>query len=244
MECIICKKSSPEVNIKRCAKCSVTPYCSRDCQKADWKAHRKICGKQTGGTAPAGAASSSSSSASSNLSPPRGLERGIAMPFTRLDKGTWLHDRPEKDVYTLLVDAYRLRVEDMYAIHGEVMAGSLYDDDADGLVGFLDFLKRVEACPGLYPPWWSADKTVECVEFAMTNSWPSLACAVEKSDITEHYGDSMFPMQLRMFAEAVYGSAPGGMSGRAMRQMMMSMEQGHFQGQTSFLDMNAAFGRR
>ncbi|KAG5914350.1 hypothetical protein E4U42_000532 [Claviceps africana] len=247
MECIICKKSPPEVNIKRCAKCSVTPYCSRNCQKADWKAHRKICGKQTGGTAPAGAASSSSSSASAsasaNLSPPRGLQRGVAQPFTRLDKGTWLHDRPDEDVYTLLVDAYRLRVEDMYALDGEVMAGSLYDGAPDGLVGFLKFLNLVQARPGLYPPWWNADKMTECVEFAMTDSWLSLACAVEKSDIIEHYGDPRFPMQLRMFAESVYGSAPGGTSGGPMRQLMMSMEQGRFQGYTSHLDMNSAFRR-
>src|SRR3569833_3487412 len=27
-------------------------------------------------------------------------------PFMRLDSGTWLHNRPEKDVYRLLIDAY------------------------------------------------------------------------------------------------------------------------------------------
>lgn len=32
--------------LKQCAKCNATPYCSRDCQKADWKTHKKICGKQ------------------------------------------------------------------------------------------------------------------------------------------------------------------------------------------------------
>ncbi|KAG5992205.1 hypothetical protein E4U43_003824 [Claviceps pusilla] len=242
MECIVCKKSPPEVNVKRCAKCSTTPYCSRDCQKADWKVHKKICGKQARGTAPAPAAAASSSS-SANLSPPKGLERGIAKPFTRLDNGTWLHDRPEKDVYTLLIDAYRLRVEDMYAIGGDVMAGSLYAGAPNGLHGFLDFLDLVQSRPGLLPPWFNAEKVTECVDFAMTDSWPSLACAVEKSDIVEHYGDGRFPMQLRMFAEAVYGNAPGGMSGKPMRQMMMSMESGSYQGAASFLDMNSVFRR-
>lgn len=30
-------------------------------------------------------------------------------------------------------------------------------------------------------------------------------CAVEKSDIKEHYGDPMMPMTLRILAERVYG---------------------------------------
>ncbi|XP_044715023.1 MYND finger domain-containing protein [Hirsutella rhossiliensis] len=41
LECNSCKKSPPEVALKRCAKCSTTPYCSRDCQKTDWKVHKK-----------------------------------------------------------------------------------------------------------------------------------------------------------------------------------------------------------
>ncbi|KAL7903772.1 hypothetical protein GGI35DRAFT_465243 [Trichoderma velutinum] len=40
--CNWCTKGPPEVTLKRCAKCSATPYCSRECQKNDWKAHNKI----------------------------------------------------------------------------------------------------------------------------------------------------------------------------------------------------------
>ncbi len=43
--CTSCQKTPPEVTLKHCAKCSVTLYCSRDCQKADWKAHKKVCGR-------------------------------------------------------------------------------------------------------------------------------------------------------------------------------------------------------
>lgn len=76
--------------------------------------------------------------------------------------------------------------------------------------------------------------------------WFDLGASVEKGDIIEHYGESTFPMQLRMFAEAVYGTAPGGTSGGAMRQMMMMMEQGGATGgmQASHLDMANMFGRR
>lgn len=40
LKCEICGKSE---DIKRCAKCKVVAYCSRECQKSDWKKHKKIC---------------------------------------------------------------------------------------------------------------------------------------------------------------------------------------------------------
>src|SRR4051794_13180002 len=43
--CAQCKKSPPEVSLKQCAKCNVTKYCSRDCQRANWKTHKKTCVK-------------------------------------------------------------------------------------------------------------------------------------------------------------------------------------------------------
>lgn len=36
-------KSSSGVNLKRCAKCQTTWYCSRECQKAKWKEHKRVC---------------------------------------------------------------------------------------------------------------------------------------------------------------------------------------------------------
>ncbi|KAL6701767.1 hypothetical protein J3F84DRAFT_15791 [Trichoderma pleuroticola] len=218
--CNVCTKGPPEVSIKRCAKCSTTPYCSRECQKADWKVHKKICGKNQS----ANASSRASNSTSTGLSPPQGLDQPISKPFTRLDNGTWLHDRPEKDVYRLLVDAYRLRVEDTYTIEGEVMAGSLYDENPDGLGGFQEFLDEVAGLPGLLPPWWNHEKRDACERLGMEDEWSNLRYAAEKSDFIEHYGDPQFPMQLRMLAEAVYGSVPGGGNGTAVRQMMMAME--------------------
>ncbi|EFY84134.1 hypothetical protein J3458_003723 [Metarhizium acridum] len=228
--CTSCKKSPPEVSLKRCAKCSTTPYCSKDCQKADWKSHKKTCGRRA------------------NLSPPKGLERGVACPFTRLDNGTWLHDRPEKDVYRLLIDAYRLHVADMYNLEGEVDDDSLYSGASDGLRGFQRFLGRVASRPGLLPPWWDASKKRDCEAFGMTpeqgNARAYLACAVEKSDITEKYGDPQFPMQLRMLAEAVYGRAPGGSDGTAMRKLMVAMEQGQSGDvHTTHMDVSGMSGR-
>ncbi|KHN95384.1 Zinc finger, MYND-type [Metarhizium album ARSEF 1941] len=238
--CTHCQKSPPEVVLRRCAKCSATPYCSRDCQKADWKVHKKICGRQASGAAP-----SSRRPGAATLSPPKGVERGVAFPFSRLDNDTWLHDRPEKDVYGLLIDAYRLRVEDMCSFEGEVDADGIYGGADNGLPGFQRFLARVASCPGLLPPWWNDAKKRDCEALGMEPAqWYDLGCAVEKSDIIENYGDPQFPMQLRMFAERVYGRAPGGTNGAPMRQMMVAMEQGAARDmQTSLLDVSASVGR-
>lgn len=43
--------------------------------------------------------------------------------------------------------------------------------------------------------------------------WSELACVIQKSEIIEHYGNLIMPMQLRMFGEQVYQRGPGGMSG-------------------------------
>lgn len=225
--CTICRKSPPEVTLKRCAKCSVTPYCSRDCQKADWKTHKKVCGKGDDSTAPGSSSNPDPPVAGAELSPPRGLDKPIAKPFSRLDSGTWLHDRPEKDVYRLLIDAYRLRVDDSYKFDGEIDDDSLYGGATNGLKGFRRFLRLAGARSGILPPWWNAEKQRECEELGMDASqFQNLYHAVEKSDIIEHYGDSLFPMQLRMFAEAIYGRGPGGQDGTMMRKMMAAGEQG------------------
>ncbi|AEO69034.1 uncharacterized protein THITE_2119025 [Thermothielavioides terrestris NRRL 8126] len=214
-QCSACHKSPPEVTLKRCAKCQATPYCSRDCQKADWKVHKKVCGKN-GNNAP---------KAGTTLSPSKGLDQPIAQPFTRLDNGTWLHNRPEKDVYRLLIDAYRMRAEDNHNIEGK--ADGVYGGAPDGLKGLKRFVQLAASRPGLLPPWWNDEKQRECEEFGMDPSqFQNLRRPVQKSDIIEHYGDSRFPMQLRMFAEAVYGRGPGGQDGTFMRKAMMAMEQG------------------
>ncbi|KAL1969635.1 hypothetical protein VTN77DRAFT_8188 [Rasamsonia byssochlamydoides] len=136
---------------------------------------------------------------SSSSSSTKGLSVGVDKPSHRLDARTWLHDRPEEDVYKLLVDTYRLRMEDNY--------------------------KR----PGLLPPWLSPEKAAECVAFGMNQKdggWSDLSRAIEKSNVIEHYGNPTMPMQLRMFGEQVYGRGPGEHDGTQMRKTLMMVENG------------------
>ncbi|KDQ16496.1 hypothetical protein BOTBODRAFT_30831 [Botryobasidium botryosum FD-172 SS1] len=41
-KCTTCGASS-QSSFRMCSKCRVTPYCSVDCQRADWPSHKKIC---------------------------------------------------------------------------------------------------------------------------------------------------------------------------------------------------------
>ncbi|KAK1244312.1 hypothetical protein MKX07_003111 [Trichoderma sp. CBMAI-0711] len=192
--CQNCSKTAPEITLKKCAKCQSTPYCSRDCQKADWKNHRKVCGKAQETQAPK------------------------SKPFTRLGNKVWLHDRPESETYELLIDAYRLRVWD------DNNAGKSVNQSSEGFQRFLD---TVQTRPGLLPPWWTQEKRDVCEALGRDSShWCNLSSPVTKSSIIQRYGDDKFPMQLRMFAEQVLGSGPGGQSGKAMLAMMVRMEGG------------------
>ncbi|KAF2962801.1 hypothetical protein GQX73_g10773 [Xylaria multiplex] len=239
--CNKCKKASP--GLKRCAKCSTTLYCSRDCQKADWKTHKKICGKQ------AQSGSGGGGSSSSALSPPKGLQKPITMPFTRLDNNTYLHERPEEDVYRchnptiihqsitcVLIDSYRLRLQDEYTFEGKSAADSIYSGAESSLTGFQKFLRLAASRAGLLPPWWDDEKQKACEALGMDSSqWQNLRSKVEKGDIIDHYGDPRFPMQVRMLAEVIIGQGFGGNDATTMRKTMAMMESGSMGGYASVM---------
>ena len=237
-ECSQCRKAPPEVQLKYCAKCHATQYCSRNCQKADWKSHKKNCGNHGPGASDGG--NSNASPSAGRVSAVKGLDGHNDKPFTRLDKGTWLHDRPEKDVYRLLIDSFRMRLEDSYVFDCQNTEGTIYAGEPHSLPAFRRFLAKVASRPGMLPPWWTDEKKAECERMGMSHrksNWHNLAFAVEKKDVVEHYGDPQFPMQLRMFAETVYGNVPGGSNGKALRTMLMELENGKSNLQTSLLSL-------
>lgn len=247
--CAVCEKGKPDIpQLMKCGRCKSISYCSAACQKVDWKTHKSICGKKPGSSSASAprSASSSSSSSSGPLSPPKGLDQPIAKPFTRLQSRTWLHGRPEADVFRLLIDIYRMRAEDDYKFSGDVTSDSIYGGEvADGRAGLAKMLRR---CPrDLLPEWWTEEKAKECVRFGLSGSeeWYSLGSAIEKADVSDHYGDGKFPMQLRMAGEDIYGSGPGGTNKTGMLAMMVAAESGGLAGHTSMhMNMADMFKRR
>ena len=134
--------------------------------------------------------------------PPRGLSSGIELPFAHIDAGTWLHGRAEVDVYKLLIDIYRLRVVQDQRDREKV------EYPEDPINGFKAFLKLFDNKRALLPEWWTEDKAEECVKVGEGDGWSSLHRMIVKKDVIEHYGDQRFGLQLRLFGEKVYGTAP------------------------------------
>jgi splicing suppressor protein 51 len=208
--CNVCDKMDDTL---RCGRCLKVWYCSKECQAKDWKSGHKAACKT-------GAPSKNIASDS----PKAGALPKIEKPFTRLEHDTFLHDLPEKDVYVLLIDAFRMRQEDEYQ-HGEPDEDSIYGGEPTSIIPFRRFLDNAEKKPGVLPAWWNKTKRDECIEFGKgSHEWVDLGCCVEKADIMKHYGDDMMPMKLRMLAESFCGVGPWGTPATSMRRMMMSTE--------------------
>ncbi|KAL8992128.1 MAG: hypothetical protein Q9169_007347, partial [Polycauliona sp. 2 TL-2023] len=124
--------------------------------------------------------------------------------------GSNLDKLSKKDCYIQLIDSYRMRVEDDYKFaqdnHG------LYAGE-DPRPEFAEFLDLAEKRRALLPGWWNQETRAACEAMGADGSkanWADLSCAVEKSDIIDHYKDNMMPMKLRLLAEKVYGRTSRG----------------------------------
>ena len=110
---------------------------------------------------------------------------------------------------------------------GDADVDSIYGGAPSAYDGFRRFLEEIEAQNrALLPSWWSKEKALECRKLGRQDGWSSLNRAIEKGDIIKYYDDSMFPMQLRMFGEQIYGTGPGGQNGSAMLRLQMMAEGG------------------
>lgn len=157
----------------------------------------------------------------------KNIEKHEPKPFTKLDQGTYLHDRPQTDVFKLLIDAFRLAESDDHDYEGHVDQDSLLSGtQPDSRKPFRRYLDQAAQKPNLLPPWWNNAKKEECIQFGLNAEWSNLRYAVEKPDIIEHYGDPKMPMQLRMLTEAIRGRGPMGQDGTHVRRTMMSLENG------------------
>ncbi|KAL5398906.1 hypothetical protein PMIN03_012734 [Paraphaeosphaeria minitans] len=223
--CAKCNETAAAKNVadlKLCARCKTTRYCGRDCQKADWKTHKKACSTYAAETF------RTSTEHSSTYSAPRlkDLEVHVPNPFTRLDQGNYLYDRPQTDVYKLLVDSFRMRQADDFAYEGKAMPRTVYTGFSSSTEPFRQYLEKAAARPKLLPPWWTSEKDEECVIFGQSGAWSNLEKKLTKQEVIEHYGDDKMPMQLRMLAEMVYGTGTMGQDGSEVRKLMVRMESG------------------
>lgn len=41
--CEGCERDFPKQELRKCGNCKLSTYCSKECQKNDWKSHKKLC---------------------------------------------------------------------------------------------------------------------------------------------------------------------------------------------------------
>ncbi|KAJ5482196.1 hypothetical protein N7475_001008 [Penicillium sp. IBT 31633x] len=240
-KCHTCKKDETATDrLKHCGRCmsNTILYCSRECQVANYKVHKQTCVSKTQTTVPTDTGKEHTVAVSKEPTVARtsdkALQVDITKPFHQLDAKKWLHGRPAEDVYKFLIDVYRMRIEDEYKHGGTVDNDSIYAGAKNGKMGFTRFLRLVEQKHGLLPDWWSPSKATDCVRYGVSvnpsseyRSWSDLSYKLEKPHVTEHYRNPFMPMQLRLFAEQVYGSGPGGKPvGNSMVHFQMMVERG------------------
>ncbi|KAF3910641.1 hypothetical protein ABW21_db0205225 [Orbilia brochopaga] len=193
--CANCKiiKSS---TLKPCAKCKNSPateyYCRRECQKAHWKIHKKICGN-----------------------PPMELpvlDGRPWNPFGLLEQRCWLRwpGRTERDVFRLLIDSHCFRTEELLRMRIIGRVERDVPDEAQMTEAFRHYLGKAEEGK-LLPDWWTPEKANECVQYALDNKgWHSLRKESRAHLYNQYYADRDMGQQLHKFAEQVYGPGPCG----------------------------------
>lgn len=219
---------------KKCGQCLSAFYCSKDCQRADWKAHKVVCGGAVPPQQPTINVATTSEvtevvalQASGKGKSTPALQTQVPKPFTQLKAKKWLFYRNEKDVYKLIVDAFRLRSwEDaefantylLSMMHSEVAA----EAKSDVFRASLKLAWR----KGLLPEWWSPDDTEKLIQFALADeSWGGHARPTEVLQLLERYGDPLVLLQLRIFAEQVYGVIDGEQSVMPLLKVQMKFER-------------------
>ena len=183
------------------------------------KARRKGAGPASPGgasRAPKGAGPASPGGASRAPAPAPRRPRVEALPtgFTGNQlpaASAWSRGLEGRRRVEWFVNCYRMRVDDDYAVGGEVRRGTLYDPDHSGRSVFLDFVIfcklaiRNQAVPD---PFNWVDALAVAAEL--------IPCAFEKSDAKEKYGsENIFDAatggrSLRYTGSIIYGYGPDG----------------------------------
>jgi splicing suppressor protein 51 len=229
--CAKCKKtgtSAIPVSLKTCAKCKTKLYCGRGCQEADWKNPKKVCSSAYTSTNGSREYVEENAIHTSSYSAPclRTIENHVLNLFTRSDQGTYLQDCLEQDVYKLFIDSYHMREAHNVNFEHKTTPLSVYTGASSSIEPFRRYLAKTATRSNLLPPWWDTEKQKECEAFGESGVWTDLRRRVNKQQVIDRYGDSKMRMQVRMLAEAVYGSGSMGQDATPMRRAMTQMESG------------------
>lgn len=180
------KNPKPEQIFKHCSRCMESVYCSRGCQKADWKAgHKHTCIFGALANNVYLDTFGSHEDAFDQLIDAYRLRVEDDFRLRNVPHGVYIRDSPVRDFRIFL----KLAEKQM-----EMAQQPAKKVDGD--------VKKV----GILPSWWSSEKRKECEKRGMDReNWSCLRRKVKKEHIEEHYKDPFMPMKLRILAEVVVG---------------------------------------
>jgi hypothetical protein len=208
---------------KRCARCKLARYCSKECQAKDWTArHAASCGRVDGETNTAKAKAEASGSGVTATMMGYNMGGMTSTPISMQaftenmeagKTGGWYAGVPRERLYERLMLSFALRVDDEYSILQELRGAYLATADGEELVAgdmnssvmgeFRRYLARAKA-NGILPNDWTPEDEQKTLERAAAED--GIRCAYEKSDIVKTYGyASGEHMVLRSIAEHAIG---------------------------------------
>ena len=126
----------------KCSQCHSVHYCSRDCQRASWKAHKPECKRLQAAKRGGGGADGSNGSHSADV--------------LGNDRCAWARGLSETEQYEWLSNCYQLRCDDDYAGGSGHLHGP-HNPGADASSNTVDFLAFCLLCArrGVLPSGWN-----------------------------------------------------------------------------------------
>ncbi|CAK4086710.1 unnamed protein product [Aphanomyces euteiches] len=117
-----------------------------------------------------------------------------------LGLGKWYEGLSRSRMCERFVTSFQMRVEDEYMFGGNLVG--TYDEQSGGNACGPQFVKYYELAQskGMFPQDWSKQDETSL----MANAGKNIHFAVEKSDVTEKFGNTE-PMLVRMIAEEILG---------------------------------------
>lgn len=206
--CDNCGDSWPDQKLFHCNKCRTTTCLRCQCLSGGgFHSHVQDCMVFPGNciVGPP-TASRSETSQQPVISPRRGLTEPREEPFTNLQAQSWLHGRPEDDVYRLLIDSYRLHSFDKFHFEKANKLGTIFAGATDSANDFSSYLSAAAGRPLLLPRWWTRANHQDCVRMGLRHAqFHDLHVQLSHAMVVDYYRDASFPTQLRLFAEQVLG---------------------------------------